>query len=580
MSWREKAERWLTHLSTEDPLREQLETIKDNEKLLKELFFKDLEFGTGGMRGEIGPGTNRMNIYTVRKAATGLALYIVEQGQEAMERGVVIAYDSRHMSYDFALEVAKTVGKHGVKAYVFEEIHPTPLLSFAVRYLHAFAGVVITASHNPPQYNGLKVYGADGSQLALEASDLIMKYIERAGNELLLETADEQELKQQGLLTFIGEEIDQAYIRELEALQLNPEVARSQEHALSVVFTPLHGTATKHVLNGLKAFGFTNVTVVEEQVKPDPNFSTVAYPNPEEYDAFALAIAKGKEIGADLLMATDPDADRLGVAVKRNDGDYILLTGNQLGAILIHYVLEQKQKKGLLPDNGIVIKTIVTSEFGRVIAKDFGVETLDTLTGFKFIGEKIHQFEQTGEYQFLFGYEESYGYLIGDFVRDKDGVQIAVFTAEVAAYYKTQGKTLYDALFDIYEKYGFYKESVRSLTLEGMDGAEKIQQIMNRFREHPPSEVNGLRVKVFEDYLSCERKEIATGETSVISLPKSNVLKFILEDESWFCVRPSGTEPKCKFYFSVKGTSLDDAESRLARFEQAILESVKFQKIG
>lgn len=575
MSWREKADNWLTHLPSEEPMRVQLEQIKDDEKLLEELFFKDLEFGTGGLRGEIGPGTNRMNIYMVRKAATGLALYIVEQGQEAMKRGVVIAYDSRHMSYDFALEVAKTVGKHGVKAYVFEELHPTPLLSFAVRYLRAFAGVVITASHNPPQYNGLKVYGADGSQLALEASNLIMTYIEQAGNELLLETADEQELKQQGLLTFIGEEIDQAYIRELEALQLNPDVVRAKEHALSVVFTPLHGTATKHVLNGLHAFGFTNVTIVEEQAKPDSNFSTVAYPNPEEYDAFKMAIAKGKEIGADLLMATDPDADRLGVAVKGSDGNYILLTGNQLGAILLHYVLEQKQKKGLLPDNGIVIKTIVTSELGRVIAKDFGVETLDTLTGFKFIGEKIHQFEQTGEYQFLFGYEESYGYLIGDFVRDKDGVQIAVFTAEVAAYYKAQGKTLYDALLDIYKKYGFYKESVRSLTLEGIDGAEKIQQIMSQFREHPPVEINGLQVKVFEDYLSGERKELATGEISAISLPKANVVKFILEDESWFCVRPSGTEPKCKFYFSVKGTSLDDAESRLARLEQAVMTDVK-----
>lgn len=575
MSWREKADNWLTHLPSEEPLRAQLEQIKDDEKLLEELFFKDLEFGTGGLRGEIGPGTNRMNIYMVRKAATGLALYIVEQGQEAMKRGVVIAYDSRHMSYDFALEVAKTVGKHGVKAYVFEELHPTPLLSFAVRYLRAFAGVVITASHNPPQYNGLKVYGADGSQLALEASNLIMTYIEQAGNELLLETADEQELKQQGLLTFIGEEIDQAYIRELKDLQLNPDVVRAKEHALSVVFTPLHGTATKHVLNGLHAFGFTNVTVVEEQAKPDPNFSTVAYPNPEEYDAFKMAIAKGKEIGADLLMATDPDADRLGVAVKGSDGNYILLTGNQLGAILLHYVLEQKQKKGLLPDNGIVIKTIVTSELGRVIAKDFGVETLDTLTGFKFIGEKIHQFEQTGEYQFLFGYEESYGYLIGDFVRDKDGVQIAVFTAEVAAYYKAQGKTLYDALLDIYKKYGFYKESVRSLTLEGIDGAEKIQQIMSQFREHPPVEINGIQVKVFEDYLSGERKELATGKISAISLPQANVVKFILEDDSWFCIRPSGTEPKCKFYFSVKGTSLDDAESRLGRLEQAVMEDVK-----
>ena len=575
LDWERKAEAWLAHLQEDDPLRKQLENIKDDKKQLEELFFKDLEFGTGGIRGEIGPGTNRMNMYTVRKAANGLAQYIVEQGCEAMRRGVVISYDSRHLSPQFALEVAKTVGKHGVKAYLFEELHPTPLLSFAVRYLQAFAGVMITASHNPPQYNGLKVYGEDGSQLALEASEMITSYIERTGNELALTAADEDELVKKGLLIYIGEEIGKAYVDALSAIQLNREAAASDADALSIVFTPLHGTAKKHVLDGLAAFGFSKVALVEEQAEPDPDFPTVASPNPEEDEAFQLAIEKGKALDADLLLAADPDADRLGAAVKKKEGGYVLLTGNQLGAILLHYLLEQKQKNGTLPQNGAVMKTIVTSEFGRAIASHFGMETIDTLTGFKFIGEKIHEFERTSEYTFLFGYEESYGYLIGDFVRDKDAVQAAVFTAEAAAYYKAQGKSLYDVLLSLYEQHGYYKESIQSLTLAGKAGAEKIQQILNDFRGDPPAEVSGLRVAIIEDYSISERIDVLRQEHSAISLPKANVLKYILEDGSWFCVRPSGTEPKCKFYFSVKGDSLEDAEAKLIALEEAVMERVK-----
>lgn len=574
MAWKKRADHWFSHLSEDDPLRVELENIRQDEKMLEELFFKELEFGTGGIRGELGPGINRMNIYTVRKAATGLAMYIVEQGKKAMERGVVIAYDSRHMSPEFALEIAKTVGKHGVKAYLFEKLQPTPLLSFAVRYLHAFAGVVITASHNPPQYNGMKVYGEDGSQLALEASETITTYIQRCDIEFTQDVADAEELVKQDLLVYLGDAIERAYLDELTSIQLNRGMMESAGRSLTAVFTPLHGTAKEHVVDGLAAFGFTNVILVDEQAEPDANFSTVQYPNPEEYEAFELAIQKGNEVGADILLATDPDADRLGVAVKGPEGHYILLTGNQLGAIMLQYLLEQKQKSGTLPENGVVMKTIVTSEIGRAIASDFGMETLDTLTGFKFIGEKIHEFEQTGEHSFLFGYEESYGYLIGDFVRDKDAVQAAVFATEAAAYYKSQGKSLYDALLELYEKHGYYKESIRSLTLAGKAGAEKIQHILTDFRENPPEQVNGLRVKVIEDYSVSERNDLSSGEQSTIELPKANVLKYTLEDGSWFCVRPSGTEPKCKFYFSVIGNSLESARDKLGELEDAVMRRV------
>lgn len=508
MDWKATLEKWTAFSALDQKLAEQLKEINESEKALEDVFYKHLEFGTGGMRGEIGPGTNRMNIYTIRRAAEGLALYILEQGEAAKNRGLAIAYDSRHKSPEFALEVAKTVGKHGIKAYLFEDLRPTPELSFAVRYLNAFAGVVVTVSHNPPEYNGFKVYGEDGGQIPPLAAETIIGYVNAVDNELLIEVASEEELVRNGLLTYIGEDIDQEYIAELTTLQLNEDVVKSVSEDLKIVFSPLHGTGNKPVRDGLAAFGFKNVTVVKEQELPDADFSTVTSPNPEEHAAFEIAIRYGKEIDADILMATDPDADRLGVAVKKLQGEYIVLSGNQMGALMLEYLLYQKQEKGMLPDNGVVIKTIVTSEIGRKIADQYGIPTIDTLTGFKFIGEKINEFEQTGEHTFLFGYEESYGYLIGDFVRDKDAVQSAIFAAEVAAYYKTKGKTLYEGLLEIFEKYGFYQEGLQTITLKGKDGAEKIAMLMNAFREEKVMEMAGNKVTVIEDYLNSVRVDL------------------------------------------------------------------------
>jgi len=574
MSWKEIADKWLNNEALDGDLKEQLYKLKEDEKSLEELFYKSLEFGTGGMRGEIGPGTNRMNIYTVRKASEGLAQCLLSQGEESAKRGVVISYDSRHMSPEFALEVAKTVGKHGIKSYLFSELRPTPELSFAVRHLGAAAGVMVTASHNPPEYNGYKVYGDDGGQLPPKQANALTKFVNSVEDELSIEVIGKEELLANGLLQYIGEDIDQIYLENISKIQLNKEIDEKVGNELKIVFTPLHGTANKLVQEGLKQFGFKNVTVVKEQEQPDPNFSTVKSPNPEEHAAFELAIKYGKEIDADILLGTDPDSDRLGVAVKNAEGEYQVLTGNQTGAIMLHYLLSQKAEKELLPENGIVLKTIVTSEIGRAIAESFEIPTFDTLTGFKFIGEKIKEFKKTGKHTFLFGYEESYGYLIGDFVRDKDAVQAAIFAAEVAAFYKAQGKSLYDALMEIFEKYGYYKEALSSLTLKGKDGAEQITNILEEFRSNPPKEIAGIRVIAVEDYKASIRKQLSDGKLNPISLPKSNVLKYFLEDGSWFCVRPSGTEPKCKFYFAVKGSSLNESEQLLNNLQKAVMEKV------
>ncbi|PEI59050.1 phospho-sugar mutase [Priestia aryabhattai] len=574
MRWQVQLDKWLMFDDLNEELKKELLLMEKNEKIAEDAFYKNLEFGTGGMRGELGPGTNRLNIYMVRKATKGLASYIEENGDSAKKRGVVVAYDSRHKSPEFALEVAKVLGHHGIKTYIFEELRPTPELSFAVRYLNAFAGIVITASHNPPEYNGYKVYGEDGGQLPPAAADTIISYVNAVENELVIPVKEKEELLASELLAYIGEEVDAAYTKQLKTIQLNREVVEQAGKDLKIVFTPLHGTANKPVRAGLKAFGFTNVTVVKEQELPDPNFSTVKSPNPEEHAAFELAIQYGKEIDADILMGTDPDADRLGVAVKNENGEYVVLTGNQMGALMLHYLLTQKQKQNILPENGVVVKTIVTSEIGRAIAASFGLETIDTLTGFKFIGEKINEFEQTKEYQFQFGYEESYGYLIGDFVRDKDAVQSAVFAAEVAAYYKVQGKSLYEGLVKIFETYGFYKESLKSLTLKGKDGSEQIASILTEFRLNPPTQVANLRVATVEDYLISERTNMFNQNVEAIQLPKSNVLKYHLEDGSWFTIRPSGTEPKAKFYFGVKKESLIESEKSLKTLEEKVMESV------
>jgi len=571
MSWMEKYNQWLNTPGLDEEIKNALLEKKDNQKELEDCFYKNLEFGTGGMRGEIGPGTNRMNLYTVRKASAGLAAFIESFGEEAKRRGVAIAYDSRHKSPEFAMEAAKTLATHGIQTYVFDELRPTPELSYAVRHLGAFSGIVVTASHNPPEYNGYKVYGSDGGQLPPEAADTVIEKVNAIHNELELEVGGEEELKASGLIKMIGTEIDNAYTEKLKTISINPTLSQV---GVKVVFTPLHGTANKPVRNGLKAFGYENVTVVKEQELPDPNFSTVKSPNPEEHAAFELAIKEGKKIDADVLIGTDPDADRLGVAVKDDNGEYVVLTGNQTGAILLHYILSEKKKQGILPENGIVLKTIVTSEIGREIAKSFGLDTIDTLTGFKFIGEKIKEFEQTGEYKFQFGYEESYGYLIGDFARDKDAVQAALLAVEVCAFYKNKGMTMYEGLMEIFEKYGYYREGLESLTLKGKEGAEQINNLLASFRSEPPTIVAGRKVTLIEDYKESVRTNVEDSKKEEILLPKSNVLKYFLEDGTWFCLRPSGTEPKVKFYFGVKGSSLEDSQQALNDISKDVMEQV------
>lgn len=571
MDWKDKAERWMQFTRLESELKQQLEQLQKDVHGLKEAFYKNLEFGTGGMRGEIGVGTNRMNTYTVRKASAGLAAFIEEQGEEAKTRGVVIAYDSRHKSVEFAMEAAKTLASKGIRTYVFDELRPTPELSFAVRHFQAFSGIVITASHNPPEYNGYKVYGPDGGQLPPKSADIVINKVNEIENELLIEVLDEDSLKEQGLIKMIGAEVDQAYLEKLVTISENPNLA--DEVNIKVVYTPLHGTGNKPVRSALTALKYTEVHVVKEQELPDPNFSTVKSPNPEEKAAFELAIRDGKEIGADILIATDPDADRLGIAVKNDKGDYIVLTGNQTGALLMHYILAQKAEKKTLPKNGVVLKTIVTSELGRKVAESFEVNMVEVLTGFKFIAEKIDDYYRTGEYKFLFGYEESYGYLVGDFARDKDAVQAAILATEVCAYYKKQGKSLYDALLDLFEKYGFFQEGLRSLTLKGIEGANLIQSILTSFRANPLQKIGDLSVTASEDYLLGVRMK-QSGETEMIHLPKSNVIKYYFEDGSWVCLRPSGTEPKIKFYFGVHDSSLEKSQQKLKQIEQNFMDLV------
>ncbi|WP_369546885.1 phospho-sugar mutase [Bacillus velezensis] len=572
MSWSKSYERWNQAEQLDSELKKLLADAEGNEQLLEDFFYKNLEFGTGGMRGEIGPGTNRMNIYTVRKASAGLAAYIAKQGEDAKKRGVAIAYDSRHKSPEFAMEAAKTLASQGIQTYVFDELRPTPELSFAVRKLNAYAGIVVTASHNPPEYNGYKVYGDDGAQLPPKEADIVIAEVNAIENELTIQVEDEQSLKEKGLIKIIGEEIDKPYTEELTSISVHPEL--SDEVDVSVVFTPLHGTANKPVRRGLEALGYKNVTVVKEQELPDPDFSTVKSPNPEEHAAFEYAIKLGEEQNADILVATDPDADRLGIAVKNSEGKYTVLTGNQTGALLLHYLLSEKKKQGALPENGVVMKTIVTSELGRAVASSFGLDTVDTLTGFKFIGEKIKEYEKSGQYTFQFGYEESYGYLIGDFARDKDAIQAALLAVEVCAFYKKQGMSLYDALLSIFKEYGYYREGLKSLTLKGKQGAEQISAILTSFRNDPPKQMAGNQITQAEDYSTGKRTVFADHHEEDIDLPKSNVLKYFLEDGSWFCLRPSGTEPKVKFYFAVKGTSLQDSEQRLAALSEAVMKTV------
>ncbi len=550
-------------------LIDELTSITSDERSIEDRFYQYVSFGTGGMRGVLGAGTNRINVYTIRRVAEGLARYIESNGELAKQRGVVIAYDTRHFSYEFACETASVLGSHGIRSYVYKEARPTPQLSFTVRKLNAYAGVVITASHNPKQYNGFKVYGEDGAQLTPQFANDIISYMDKIEDIFAIKVTDLASLEQQGYVTWLSSDLDDSYLTSLLTLKDNQDIALD----MKLVYTPLHGAGLVPVSEGLQAFGFRQVHIVEQQAVQDGNFPTVSYPNPEESKAFELAMELGEKIGADLLLATDPDADRLGVAVKNEKG-YELLTGNQLGALLLHYLLSTKQQHGTLPSNGVMLKTIVTSELGAHIAEKFGVTTVNTLTGFKYIAEKIAEYDKTGEYSYLFGYEESYGYLIETFVRDKDAVQVALKVAEMAAFYAKKGETLLDGLERLYQQFGYYQELLVSPVFEGKNGQADMKELLDKLRQMAPKSIAGLEVNRFEDYLMGS-STLADGTTELITLPKENVLKFVLEDTSWIAVRPSGTEPKCKFYIGTVGKTKEHAQKKLEQLKQAVLEMVK-----
>jgi len=560
LSYQQTVEKWLAFETLEPELKEQLATISQHEKLLEDAFYKDLEFGTGGMRGEIGAGTNRMNTYTVRKASQGVADYVKASGPEAMKKGIVIAYDSRRKSPEFAQEAASTFAKNGIKAYVFSEPRTTPQLSFSVRELGAYMGIVVTASHNPPEYNGYKVYGEDGAQLNLANAEAVISYVQHVGDELAVEAGDFEALVQSGMIEIVGNELDKAYLELVESIQHHRELPGKEN--LNVVFSPLHGASGSTIRELMTNAGYTNFTYVEEQMEPNGEFPTLKSPNPEEAGAFELAMKQGKKTSADILITADPDGDRVGVAVK-HDESYTLLTGNQTGAILIEYLLTQLKDKGIMPANGRVFKTIVTSDLGRVIAEFHGASTEDVLTGFKFIGEKIQQYQQTKEYKFLFGYEESYGYLIKPFARDKDAIQAVLAITEAAAYYKLQGKSLLDVLHDLYERHGYYFEGLVSVTKKGADGARAIKGLLTNLRNHPLAEVAGIAVSSQEDYLAQTRTFVDGRKDEQLILPQSDVLKYFLADGSWVCVRPSGTEPKIKYYIGVTSPTKEDSKEKM-----------------
>jgi phosphoglucomutase len=574
MDYKKMYEEWLTNPYFDAATKEELKKIAGDENEIKERFYADLEFGTAGLRGIIGAGTNRMNIYTVRKATQGLANYIKKQGKEA--NGVAIAYDSRRMSPEFADEAALCLCANGIKAYVFESLRPTPELSYAVRKLGCVAGINITASHNPPEYNGYKVYWEDGAQITPPHDGGIMDEVKAVTDYNTVKTMDKEAAKSQGLYQVIGQEIDDSYTEELKKQVIHWDSIKAEGKNLKIVYTPLHGTGNIPVRRMLKELGFENVYVVPEQELPDGEFPTVSYPNPEAEEAFALALKLAKEKDADLVLATDPDADRLGVYVKdTKSGEYIALTGNMSGSLLADYVIGQKKEVNKsLPKDGALIKTIVTSNMAAAIAKYYGIRLIDVLTGFKYIGQQILGFETKGEGEYLFGFEESYGCLIGTHARDKDAVMATTALCEAAAYYKTKNMTLWDAMLAMYEKYGYYKEGVKSIGLSGIEGLEKIQSIMNTLRENTPKSVSGYKVVAARDYKLDTIKNMETGEVTPTGLPTSNVLYYELENNAWLCVRPSGTEPKIKFYFGIVGTSLKDAEDKAEDFMKGIEEMV------
>lgn len=565
---------WLENDYFDKETKDELSAISQKPEEIEERFYRELEFGTGGLRGIIGAGTNRMNKYIVRKASQGIANHIMKQnGQKKLS--VVIAFDSRHKSTEFALEAALTFAGSGIKAYLFDELRPTPELSFAVRHLKAAAGVVITASHNPREYNGYKVYGPDGAQLALEASDAILAEINAIEDITGIKPAEREAALKAGLLELIGEQLDNEYISRLKTLSLNPGLAAALEKPLKVIYTPLHGAGNKLVRRILADTGFREVLVVREQELPDPDFTTVKSPNPEERAAFTLAIELAKKENADIIIGTDPDCDRVGLVVKNDSGEYVVLSGNQTGCLMLEYILSRKKATGELPENGFIMKTIVTTELARVIAGFYGIELVEVLTGFKFIGEQIKLLDEFGNKKFLFGFEESYGYLAGTFARDKDGVVTSMLAAEMAAYYKTRGMSLYEGLKELYEKYGHYLEAITSYTLIGKEGIEKIQLTMEKLRGEKPKSFNSSVIAAVRDYREGVRHEMATGNKSELGLPESDVLYYEMQDGSWFCIRPSGTEPKIKVYFGVSGSNKAAAESMLEKLQQNVLPVIK-----
>ena len=549
---------WLQDPNIDAATKQELLSIANQPLEIEDRFYKDVEFGTGGMRGVIEAGTNRMNPYTIGRATQGLAQYLLAD-QSRKQHSVVIAYDSRNQSPEFALEIALVLAGNGVTAHVFKALRPTPELSFAVRDLHASAGIVVTASHNPPEYNGYKVYGNDGGQMVPEQAEKLIAQIATLQSFAAIRKLTQAEAEAKGLLNWIGDQVDTDFINAVTAISPNPQVVKQMGDQLQIVYTPLHGAGNLSVRSALKQLGFNKVTVVPQQELPDPLFSTVKSPNPEEKEAFALALELARQIDADIIIGTDPDCDRMGAVVKDAGGEYFVLSGNQSGAIMAHYLLGSLKEQDKLPANGVVIKTIVTSEMGAAVADSFGIPTINTLTGFKYIGEKMTQFEASGEHEFIFGYEESYGYLAGNYARDKDAVVAAMLICEAAAYYKSVGKSLYDVLQELYRTHGYFLEKLESRTLKGKDGLAKIGRIMDDWREHPPEVINGIKVASVIDY-----------SKGMDDLPAENVLKYVLADHSWFCLRPSGTEPKIKVYFAVRGTTGAESATQI----EAIVEEV------
>lgn len=573
MDYKEMYQEWLSNPVFDEETKAELKALASDENEVKERFYKDLEFGTAGLRGVIGAGTNRMNIYTVRKATQGLANYILKVGGQ--NRGVAIAYDSRRMSPEFADEAALCLAANGIKAYVFESLRPTPELSYAVRKLGCIAGINITASHNPPEYNGYKVYWEDGAQITPPHDAGITEEVNKITDYAAAKTMDKEAAKAAGTYEVIGANIDDAYIEELKKQVIHWDAIKEQQKNIRIVYSPLHGTGNIPARRVLKELGFENVYVVKEQELPDGEFPTVSYPNPEAKEAFTLGLALAKEVDADLVLATDPDADRLGCYVKdTKSGEYICLTGNMSGALLEEYELSQRKAKEGLPEDGAVVSTIVTSNMAGAIARSYGMRFIEVLTGFKYIGQQILGFEQSGVGTYLFGFEESYGCLIGTHARDKDAIVATMALCEAAAFYKSQGKTLWDAMIDMYEKYGYYKDDIKSITLKGIEGLQKIQEILTTLRNNTPETIGDYKVVSARDYKLDVIKNLETGETSATGLPNSNVLYYDLNDDAWLCVRPSGTEPKVKFYYGVKGTSLEDADKKSEALGKQVLEMI------